>query len=425
MNKNEKKSMATRHISAQSDWDFIFQEVTDAFSPGAPVQEKDLFAGRAAQILSLHDAVLQRGRHAIVYGERGVGKTSLANILRLVMHRPNKEVIYVRVNADPNDTFTSLWTKVFKRISFAVEVEGVLQNRTFADDITGPLSPDDVQLLLSNFSPNQTPIIVLDEFDRILDKSVTTQVADTIKSLSDYSTNATVIIVGVAEDVSSLILGHNSITRSLIQVQMPRMSTDELSEIILTRFKRCGVKTDEDAVWKMVFLSRGLPYYTHLLAMHSARYCIEKKSLFVGHDDVDQAIGRSLSELDQSIKERYHTAVKSQRGETLYASVLLACALTPPDELGQFQQSAVASSLNRLIPGKNYLPSTYALHMNSFCEEERGCVLQRFGSSRNFRYRFADPMMQPFVILKGLDEGRLNDAVAQVFANRRQLNLGI
>lgn len=30
----------------QDTWMELFQEITDAFSPGAPIQEKDLFAGR-------------------------------------------------------------------------------------------------------------------------------------------------------------------------------------------------------------------------------------------------------------------------------------------------------------------------------------------------------------------------------------------
>ena len=102
------------------DWATLRAEITEAFSPGAPVQERDLFSGRASQIASLEDAVNQRGRHAIVYGERGVGKTSLANVLALVMHRPNKELVYVRVNADPTDTFVSLWKKVSARVKVVV-----------------------------------------------------------------------------------------------------------------------------------------------------------------------------------------------------------------------------------------------------------------------------------------------------------------
>jgi hypothetical protein len=117
-------------------------------------------------------------------------------------------------------------------------------------------------------------------------------------------------------------------------------------------------------------------------------------------------------------------AVRSQRAEdTLYAPVLLACAFATTDELGRFQQSAVAAPLNKIMPGKSYQASTFALHMNAFTEEDRGKVLQRFGTPRNYRYRFADPMMQPYVILKGLAEGRLSDEVAEIFSTKPQIGL--
>jgi Cdc6-like AAA superfamily ATPase len=160
----------------------------------------------------------------------------------LALRTPLRDVIAVKVNSDPKDTFTSIWKKVFKRLNYETTRDGgppVL--RTIADDYTDNLSPDDVQLELSNFAANQVPLIVLDEFDRIENETVTSLMADTIKALSDYCVNATVVIVGVAEDVAGLIKGHESIARSLIQVRMPRMSQDELAEIIL--MSKCGSAT--------------------------------------------------------------------------------------------------------------------------------------------------------------------------------------
>jgi hypothetical protein len=417
-----------RKPETAEDWNLLRHEITESFSPGAPVQEKDLFSGRVTQIAAIEDAVNQRGRHAILYGERGAGKTSLANILKLIMQRPNKELIYVRVNADPTDTFTSLWKKVFKRMNYEITAPNGIETKKISEEFAGDITSDDVQLVLSEFTGNQVPIIVLDEFDRIQDKKVTQLIADTIKSLSDYSVNATLIIVGVAEHVSSLIEGHESITRCLVQINMPRMSPEEMKQLILTRYNRCGIKTDLNAIWKIAFLSRGLPYYTHLLAMNSARYSIDQKRLTVTPQDVDKALASSISELDQSIKEKYVKAIRSQRGEeTLYPSVLLACALATTDELGRFQQSSITAPLNRILPGKNYQAATFALHLNAFCDPDRGEVLQRFGTPRNYRYRFSDPMLQPFVILKGLNEGRLTDEVAEIeiFSTKPQMELSL
>lgn len=410
----------------EADWAALRSDVTEAFSPGSPVQERDLFSGRSAEIALLEDAVAQRGRHAIVFGERGVGKTSLANVLPLILQRPNRQLIYVRVNSNPTDSFVSLWKNVFKRLTYETSTANGSTTRKISEDFGSEITPDDVQLVLQEFGENQMPIIVLDEFDRIKSRDVTRLVADTIKALSDYSVNATVVIVGVAENISELIEGHESITRCLVQVRMPRMSTDEMKQLVLTRYSRCGLKTDADAVWKIIFLSRGLPYYTHLLAMHAARHAIDNRRLTVVHEDVDKSLQFAISELDQSIKEKYVTATRSQRAQdTLYAPVLLACAFAATDELGRFQQTAVTEPLNKISQrpgGKPYQASTFALHMNAFTEEGRGWILQRWGTARNFRYRFTDPMMQPYVILKGLSEGRLTDEIAEIFSTRPQMS---
>ena len=42
---------------------------------------------------------------------------------------------------------------------------------------------------------------------------------------------------------------------------------------------------------------------------------------------------------------------------------------------------------------------------------KRGSVLKKSGVKRRFRYRFTDPLMQPFVIMKGLADGKISPSV--------------
>src|SRR3989304_4900393 len=57
-------------------------EVGGVFSPAAPINERRLFAGRTQQVRRVIDAINQRGQPVLIFGERGVGKTSMANVLR-------------------------------------------------------------------------------------------------------------------------------------------------------------------------------------------------------------------------------------------------------------------------------------------------------------------------------------------------------
>ena len=63
------------------DFDALIFQTGAVFTPGAPINEKELFSGRRDQVLKIVDAVSQRGCHAILYGERGTGKTSLSNMI--------------------------------------------------------------------------------------------------------------------------------------------------------------------------------------------------------------------------------------------------------------------------------------------------------------------------------------------------------
>ena len=72
------------------------------------------------------------------------------------------------------------------------------------------------------------------------------------------------------------------------------------------------------------------------------------------------------------------------------------------DELGYFAAADVRDSIQR-ITGRNYGIPAFARHLNEFCNEKRGKILQKFGTPRRHRFRFRNPLMQPFAIMNGLN----------------------
>ena len=96
------------------DWEAKAFEAGQLFSPAAPIDEKDLFAGRGIQIEKMLEAVTEKGKHAVLFGERGVGKTSLARVFSGMFPRTIRRILAVREQVDPSDDFSSIWRKVFK-----------------------------------------------------------------------------------------------------------------------------------------------------------------------------------------------------------------------------------------------------------------------------------------------------------------------
>src|SRR5713101_2484058 len=84
--------------------------VDTVFRPSAPVDREDLFSGRFDQLAAVQEAIGAVGQHAVIFGERGVGKTSLAATCVDIARRRNR--IALRVNCDQSDNFTGLWQKV-------------------------------------------------------------------------------------------------------------------------------------------------------------------------------------------------------------------------------------------------------------------------------------------------------------------------
>jgi Cdc6-like AAA superfamily ATPase len=373
-------------------WATLRNEASELFSPGAPIDEGDLFAGRLDQVRDLLDTIHQRGQHAIVFGERGVGKTSLANTFAKFMHNPVSNISISRVNCDGSDGFATIWRKALADWDFA------------ADLPKGQFAPFDVKRALSKIGLNQSVIVILDEFDRLKNTKARTLIADLIKSLSDGSIRATVIVVGVADSVGDLIKEHASIGRNLIEIPMPRMEDEEIEEIIDKRLSRLDMRIDPVTKRNVVKFSQGLPHYTHLIGLHACRAAIEVMSMVINNAHLQTAVGTCVERAQQSVRDAYHRATSSPRKDNLFKQVLLACALAKTDELGFFPASAVVDPM-RKITDKEYNIPSFAQHLKDFCSEQRGCILEQRGTKRRFLYRFTDPLMQPYVNLQGVRSG--------------------
>lgn len=385
----------------------LISRVSQAFSPGAPIDEYALFAGRHTQVREIISAITQRGQHVIIFGERGVGKTSLANVLsELLNHADLRAVEAGRINCDSTDNFSTIWKKVFREIPLDIKTINIgflkeeSKKTTSLDTfLSEKVTPEDIRYILEHIkSPT---IIIIDEIDRVKTKQATALLADTIKTLSDHSVNTTIVLLGVADSVDQLITEHRSIERSLVQVRMPRMSHDELLELLDKGFTKAGMTIDNRVREEIAFLSRGLPHFTHLLGLEAALSAAWQERTNVTETDLGHAVGKAVERTHQSILSAYHKATSSSRKSSLYASVLLACALAETDSLGYSAASDLRSPMSMIL-GKPCDIGTFSRHLNDFCEPHRGPILQRVGSRHRFRFRFINPMMQPFLVMKGL-----------------------
>jgi Cdc6-like AAA superfamily ATPase len=404
--------MSTETAAAGFDaFDELQNKLVGAFSPTSPIDQAALFAGRHEQRRDLELAVGQKGQHAIVFGERGVGKTSLANIVAALK---SHDFFTLKVTCDTSDTYASVWRKVFGEAGVSAEKQQAgfggqaqIERSTLADRLPEKVAPNDVRRLLIYCAQasGRHAIVVIDEFDRLKKKNGSL-FADTIKALSDQAVPATLILVGVADTVDELIKEHASVERALMQIHMPRMSSVELQQIVVRGLQSVEMEVEVDALTQIVRLSLGLPHYTHLITFYAAHAAAASHRRTVTVDDVKVAIENAVHRAQQSIKSSYHKATTSPRKDNLYGNVLLACALTKTDGLGTFAAADVREPLSAIMK-KRYEISAFGQHLNDFSDSKRGAVLGKRGTSRRYRFRFTQPLLPPFILMTGISAGKI------------------
>lgn len=417
--------MQEKAAEETSRWtqDVLIAGLKQIFRPSAPIEDQQMFKGRARELTQVQSAIQSPGQHCVIYGERGVGKTSLAQIAKSVFLASlggPANGLAVRVPCTYDDNFASVWKNLPPRLM--MELDSV-DDPIFRDRMTDQVdwvedkvalddaNPDAVTRSLT-FLGNQIPLlVVLDEFDRIRDAESRRMFADLVKMLSDDLTKATLVIVGVADDVQQLIVDHRSTERAVREVHVPRMSHDDLRRLTIDGFALFSERTEYeitlepnliDAISRM---SEGFPHYAHLLSESIGEFAIRNDLHNVAFEAIGAALEQALENANQTIRASYVEAVQAARTDATYADTLLACAMAKVDELGFFAAPALQVPLTQ-ISHRDRKTASFTQHLRRFSDGDHP-ILDSKGSGRGMRYRFSNPLMRPFVLIKGIREKRI------------------
>lgn len=403
-------------------WRQLRFDASRIFTPSTPIGMAELFSGRSEQIQRLIDTVAEPGRHAIIYGEPGVGKTSLAQIIQHVIPAGSHKLTYVRKAAFSSDTFSSIWMSIFRDIRFTMDLGEGLKSYAVADAYQNGVTPSDVVRELSYFPSEDIPIIVIDEYNLVKAKDQSQQMAETIKAISDEGLNVTIMLVGISDTVENLVEGHGSLSRCAEEVLMPRMSSHEMQVLLESRMSRLRMKIHGDAKWKIINLAKGLPAFAHALGKGATLSAIDTRSLTVVERNVDHSIEEFLRASQNSLKTDYEAAVRSNQEKARFRQILTACAMARTDESGYFTAKQVCDPLARIL-GREIGIDGFNPNLKELASEKRGNVLQKIGSERVYRYRFSDPAMQPYVVMKGIQDGFLDEQARSALSSPEQPSL--
>lgn len=377
-------------------------QANQVFTPGYPVSHKDLFAGRMEQLARVLDTLGSPGRHPVLFGQRGVGKTSLANVLGQVL----KNMLSVKVSCDGSDTFATVWNRVlltasvtFRQKALGFTSEDSSKTLSLSDALghdPSTTKPAEIADLLRRM--NAPAVVILDEFDKLASTDAKAPFADLIKIVSDTAPLVTIVLVGVAENIHELVGEHASIERNLVHVELPLMSDTEIQTIYTKGLAKLQLSYDEAVVEQVARLSGGFPHYAHLLGLSSVKAVVNSEVASVTRPVFDQACTLALGDAIEKYRDAFARATATTQ-VSRYPKVLAACGYAVTDTRGVFRATDVVEAFynvfHEVVSIQAIVPA-----LGEFLLTERAEVLRAVAVRGRQCYQFRDPMMRPYCRLK-------------------------
>src|SRR5690606_10333151 len=130
------------------------------------------------------------------------------------------------------------------------------------------------------------------------------------------------------------------------------------------------------------------------------------------------AMTRFINDTEVSFRDAYRAATRTNQKSNLQES-LLACALAKCDDEGFFKATDVVEPYSAIMRDKKRI-AHFEKHLRRFSSEDGGNVLVKRGGERQQTFRFADPMMQPYVIIRGIQTGMIDEMAKKLLLQKQQ-----
>lgn len=393
--------------------------VREIFTPHAPVNSIDLFLGRAREVQGIIAQINTPGQHCLLFGDRGVGKSSLAKITseiifgakivkgKLYQHRcsagstfahmllaPLRDVgIDLKVSEVNEQRQEGAGAEVGVSMGFTAKVGGKSSSTSGKKmaPIFGELLPSTAAEYLSAIQG----LLVIDELDALINPKEKWKLAEFIKQLSDSNSKLKILAVGIAQTASELTEGHKSVERCLKETKLRILNDDELEQIIVKGSKKAGIIYEGSVIKTIVKLSGGYPHFTHLMALKCAEIVLEKNASSVSPQILDNALERAAADAEGTLRNLYEKATMSHLSASSknYANILCAAATIPESE---FSADRLRSAY-KLRTGEAIKQPALNNYFKRLVSDNGGTVLARKAKGV---YGFADPRMACYIRIR-------------------------
>jgi len=384
--------------------------VQDVFTPSSPIKDPDNLKGRDKEIEAILTTLISKGRHGLIFGDRGIGKSSLAisSLNGALKSKIHKGTI-IKVQCGESSTFE----KIIKKALIESDEDYASYKMEETIKTTGSLGVPKVisgerQVEIKKIiekekiDPQQAAdaikdlnaILLIDEFD-VTSEEVKKSVAELIKQLSDNESKIKIIIVGISKDGASLVAQHPSVTRCLDEIKLERVSNADIKNIIDDGEGKLGIEFDPEIKEKIIKISNGFPYFTHLLGLKCAEVALSENKSKVDESIFKEALNLAVKSSEGSLIRDYELAIKSSRNNK-YSKILLAAAkiksssFTTKEWIERIEEET----------GVTYNNQSMSNFIGRLMSADKGGTIEKVSHGV---YRIKDPRMASFIIMNEIN----------------------
>lgn len=417
---------------------------SDVFTPNRfPLEEQNAYVFRADAERELKRA-RSRNETPIVYGEYGVGKTTL---IKRFFQDADREGRLVHVLTPAGLNFGDVATIVLERLGYRVQVseevgrvrsvEGsadvrfigairaklggaVLSSKTTTSELVVK-SPTEHGLL--QVMAESEVVLAIDEMHKASD-GFRLQLAEFIKAVSNRGLGyPQIIVLGTTTDAARLVERDQGIDRLLREIRVQPMTDEEAAFVVTYGMQKLDISVSEPIVTRIVRTAAGAPALLQEICLDVAEQIVSKAGSTIDHADVDMAIKEFLIRSQARLTATYMKAIETTGRRRYRKQILRAMAESASDFV---TMEELTERITGYV-GQSVVATALSGPLRQLKEPEYGQILSDVarptGDARVFNLTcFNDARMKAFIrVMHAVEEAGLlpaGGAAAELLAGR-------
>ena len=401
-------------------------DTNDVFVPGQlPIRPNNVYASRGNVEDDLRQSI-DRKQIPVVFGEYGVGKTSL---VRFVVRDLENKGKLVNIESAANKDLADVFKACLETIGYRVEKKrSDVESRSAGSEATGKSNFGNAEITAKLINTEGTSHVIESEyavssptdskFIRICEEFGVCLLIDELHNaslefkkdlavfLKAYS-NANcekfkIILLGTSSDASDLVDLDQGIDRKIQEFQIPSMNSMESTYVVKTGMSRLAIEIPHSLVQRLVSLSVGSPDILQFLCLESAEAALKSQRDNVSEDNVKYSVERLVKNRSRRLYDKYTKVIEQAGIAKFRKQILRAMAESTSDYVSMEEiREKVSQYLSKEIPSTSLSGPLRDLKSREY-EEILKDVKRGSGTRVHNLSAFKDPSMKSFIRLMSI-----------------------